>query len=63
MSKDKATALIEKFSLSIVGEDPALVVVVLAAFVREICDRYEVPLKDFMHTVATMSLVTPEKKN
>ncbi len=51
---DKATILIEKLGLAVHGEDPAMVIVVLAAFVREYLDRYEISANEFIAAVMTM---------
>jgi hypothetical protein len=43
--------LLEKFGLSIMGEDRLTVFLVLAAFSREMCDRYGVAIEDFFQAV------------
>jgi hypothetical protein len=51
--KDDAKHLIEKLGLAVLGEEPTMVIVVLATFVREVLDKYEIPLTDFVSIVLT----------
>jgi hypothetical protein len=60
--------LIEKLGLAIHGEEPAVVMTVLASFVQELCERYQVPTEDFIlairdHQVAVKVLARLPKEN
>ena len=51
-----AGRLIEKFGLAIHGEEPAVVVTVLVAFVRQICEQWGVSVESFTDALRTADL-------
>lgn len=56
MSKTAYEQVLEKFSIAVVGEEPAVVITVLAAFSRECCDRYGITVDDFVAAVRGANL-------
>jgi len=44
----RADQLIEKLGLAVHGETPEVVIEVLAAFARELCERYGTPVEVFV---------------
>ena len=50
-ASDDPSKLIEKLGLAIHGEDPNIVMSVMAAFVVELCARYKVPVDQFIDAI------------
>ena len=51
-----ADRLIEKFGVAVSGEQPAVVIVVLVAFVRQCCEQFGVDVDGFCDAVRRADL-------